>query len=117
MPRVKNRATNEVNRNAPSPVPLRLWQIDPTSQHVVMHLYAEGSSDNSIETGMPGFRLAPEQARQNIRDLSAAVLALDLKMLAKHNDAKGADARLRDEVDRVPRDAPCRHLSALPATD
>ncbi len=87
MPRVKNRTANEVNLNAPSLLPLHVWQIDSTSQHVAMRLYAQRSSDASIEAGMHGFRLAPEQARQIIRDLSAAVLALDLKVLAKNNGA------------------------------
>ncbi|WP_162633954.1 MULTISPECIES: hypothetical protein [Paraburkholderia] len=64
-----------------------------------MRLYAEGSSDASVEAGEHAFRLAPEQARQIIRDLSAAVLALNLKMLAESNDAKDVDTHRREEAD------------------
>lgn len=63
-------------------VPVHVWKIDSTSQHVTMRLSAEGLSDGSITAGEHGFRLTPEQARQIIRDLSAAVLAMDLKLLA-----------------------------------
>lgn len=63
-------------------IPVHAWQIDSSSQHVTMHLSAEGLSDGSIAAGEHGFRLAPEQARQIIRELSAAVLAMDLKLLA-----------------------------------
>jgi len=85
--------------HASSPVPVHDWQIDSTSQHVTIRLSAEGVSDASIEAGERGFRLAPEQARQIIRDLSAAVLAMDLKRLAGTDDAKDGDAHLREEVD------------------
>jgi hypothetical protein len=69
--------------HASSPVPVHDWQIDSTSEHVAMRLSAKGVSDGSIAAGEHGFRLAPEQARQMIRDLSAAVLASDVKRLAE----------------------------------
>jgi len=80
-------------------VPVDVWQIDSTSQHVTMRLHAGGSSDGSIAAGDHGFRLRPEQARQIIRDLSAAVLAMDLRMLAGSEDAKDGDARLSKEAE------------------
>jgi hypothetical protein len=69
--------------HASSPVPVHDWQIDSTSEHVAMRLSAKGVSDGSIAAVEHGFRLAPEQARQLIRDLSAAVLASDVKRLAE----------------------------------
>ena len=74
-----------------SQVPILAWQIDSTSQHVTMRLYAEGTSDGSFEPIEHGLQLAPEQARQIIRDLSAAVLAMDLKLLARKDDANARD--------------------------
>ncbi|WP_165190175.1 hypothetical protein [Paraburkholderia dioscoreae] len=75
------------------------WQIDATSQHVAMRLSVEGASEVSIAAGEHGFLLAPEQARQIIRDLSAAVLAMDVKMLAGREDANDSNANLREEAD------------------
>jgi hypothetical protein len=64
------------------------WSINSTSQKIALRLSAEGSSAFPIAAREHGFLLAPEQARQIIRDLSAAVLALDVKMSAKISDAK-----------------------------
>jgi 3-oxoacyl-[acyl-carrier-protein] synthase III len=64
------------------------WSINSTSQKIAVRLCTEGSSTFSIAAREHGFLLAPEQARQIIRDLSAAVLALDVKMSAKISDAK-----------------------------
>jgi hypothetical protein len=64
------------------------WSINSTSQKIAVRLCTEGSSALSIAAREHGFLLAPEQARQIIRDLSAAVLALDVKMSAKISDAK-----------------------------
>ena len=64
------------------------WSINSTSQKIAVRLCTEGSSAFSIAAREHGFLLAPEQARQIIRDLSAAVLALDVKMSAKISDAK-----------------------------
>jgi 3-oxoacyl-[acyl-carrier-protein] synthase III len=64
------------------------WSINSTSQKIAVRLCTEGSSAFSIAAREHGFLLAPEQARQIIRDLSAAVLALDVKMSAQISDAK-----------------------------
>jgi len=68
-------------------VPVDVWRIDSTSQHVAMRLFAVGSSGIAIEAGEYAFRLAPEQARQIIRDLSSAVLASDVKRKTEAGDA------------------------------
>lgn len=85
--------------HASSPVPVRDWQIDSTSEHVAMRLSAEGVSDGSTGAGEHVFRLEPEQARQIIRELSAAVLAMDLKRHAGRDGAKDGNAHLREEAD------------------
>jgi hypothetical protein len=58
------------------------WQTDATSRHVVLRISAERPSASPTSTHEQGFLLAPEQARQLIRDLSAAVLSLDAKRRA-----------------------------------
>jgi len=87
------------NTDSPSFAAVKDWQIDATSQHVAMRLSVEGASEVSIAAGEHGFLLVPEQARQIIRDLSAAVLAMDVKMLAGRQDAKDSNVNLREEVD------------------
>lgn len=64
-------------------MPVEDWQIDATSRHVVLRLSAERRSDFPIAVREHGFLLEPEQARQMIRDLSAAVLASDVKRSAE----------------------------------
>ncbi|MDR3742686.1 MAG: hypothetical protein P4L40_27020 [Terracidiphilus sp.] len=80
-------------------VPVVGWQTGSTGESVELRISVESVCFLSIATGEHGFRLEPEQARQIIRDLSAAVLALDLKMLARRDDAEDGDARLREEAD------------------
>lgn len=77
-----------VNAHSPSLVPVDVWWIDSTSQHVAMRLVAEGSPDAYVATGKHGFLMELEQARQLIRDLSSAVLASDLKRTVEADDAK-----------------------------
>ncbi|MFM0391417.1 hypothetical protein [Paraburkholderia phytofirmans] len=69
--------------HASSPVPVNDCQLASTSEHVAMRLSAERISDGSIAAGEHGVRLAPEQAHQMIRELSAAVLASDVERLAE----------------------------------
>ncbi|MFL9922600.1 hypothetical protein PQR75_46820 [Paraburkholderia fungorum] len=75
--------SNEVNINTPSLVPVHDWHIDTTSLGVAMRLCADGSPDGSVAAGEHGFVMTAEQARQVIRDLSAAVLASDLDNLVE----------------------------------
>jgi hypothetical protein len=72
--------------NAPLLSPVDGWQIDATSRLVALRISAERSSDFSIDVREHGFLLEPEQARQIIRDLSAAVLASDVKRCAERAD-------------------------------
>jgi hypothetical protein len=72
----------------PSLSPVDGWQVDSTSRQVVLRLSAERSSDFSIAARKHGFLLEPEQARQIIRDLSAAVLASDVKRSAEVADGQ-----------------------------
>jgi hypothetical protein len=60
-----------------------LSPVDTTSRLVALRISAERSSDFSVAAGEHGFLLEPEQARQIIRDLSAAVLASDVKRSAE----------------------------------
>ncbi len=90
-----NSHSNAVEPRGPEPIDsnvvtlcLEDWSINSTSQKIAVRLCTEGSSAFSIAAREHGFLLAPEQARQIIRDLSAAVLALDVKMSAKITDAK-----------------------------
>lgn len=87
------------NTDSPSFAVVKDWQIDATSQHVAMRLSMERASEVSIAAGEHYFRLAPEQARQIIRDLSVAVLAMDVKMLAGRDDAKDSNVNLGEEAD------------------
>jgi hypothetical protein len=68
-------------------LPVDHWQIDSTSQHVAMRRSAEGSSDLAAAVAEHAFLLEPEQARQMIRDLGSAVLALELKRKIEADDA------------------------------
>jgi hypothetical protein len=69
----------------PSLSPVDGWQVDSTSRQVVLRLSAERSSDFSIAARKHGFLLEPEQV---IRDLSAAVLASDVKRSAEVADGQ-----------------------------
>jgi hypothetical protein len=69
--------------NGPLLSPVDSWQIDATSRLVALRISAERSSDFSVAAREHGFLLEPEQARQIIRDLSAAVLASDVKRSAE----------------------------------
>ncbi|NUX52746.1 hypothetical protein [Paraburkholderia youngii] len=52
------------------------WRIDSTSFNVTVRLDADGFPASLVAPNQRGFVLDAEQARQMIRDLSAAVLAL-----------------------------------------
>ena len=69
--------------NAPLLSPVDSWQIDATSRLVALRISADRSSDLSVAAREQGFLLEPEQARQIIRDLSAAVLASDVRRSAE----------------------------------
>jgi hypothetical protein len=69
--------------SAPLLLPVDTWQIDATSRLVALRISAERSSDFSVAAHEHGFLLEPEQARQIIRDLSAAVLASDVRRCAE----------------------------------
>jgi hypothetical protein len=73
--------------SSPLLMPIDDWRTHATSQHIVLHISAERPSVFPTSADEQGFVLAPEQARQMIRDLSAAVLALD----AKHRAELDAD--------------------------
>ncbi|MGF6958236.1 hypothetical protein [Paraburkholderia youngii] len=55
------------------------WRIDSTSFNGTVHLDADGLPASPVTPNQRGFVLEAEQARQIIRDLSAAVLALELQ--------------------------------------
>lgn len=65
--------------SAPLLSPVDGWRIDATSRHVALRISANRSSDFSVSAREHCFRLDPAQARQIIRDLSAAVLASDVR--------------------------------------
>jgi hypothetical protein len=79
MPQVKKvRSRNEDARDMP-PAAVQHWRIHSTSLNVAIHLHANGYPSAPGASSQRGFVLEVEQARQMIRDLSAAVLALDLQ--------------------------------------
>lgn len=57
-------------------VPVHAWSAESTADCIALHIEAGGSTD---AWSAYSIRLQPEQARQLIRDLSAAVHASDLK--------------------------------------
>lgn len=63
--------------------PVDGWRIDATSRQVALRISTVRSSDFSVAAREHGFLLDPEQARQIIRDLSAAVLASDVRRSAE----------------------------------
>jgi hypothetical protein len=65
------------------PSPIVGWQTGSTSESVELRISVESACFLSMVTGEQGFLLAPEQARQIIRGLSAAVLASDVKRSAE----------------------------------
>lgn len=69
--------------SAPFLSPVDGWQIEATSWLVALRISAERFSDFSVVAREHGFLLDPEQARQIIRDLSAAVLASDVRRSAE----------------------------------
>jgi hypothetical protein len=79
-------------------MPVDDWQINSTSRRVALRVYAKRPSGISIEACEHGFLLAPEQARQIIRDLSAAVLASDAKRRAELDDDMGQHSHESPEV-------------------
>ncbi|MFL9922589.1 hypothetical protein PQR75_46765 [Paraburkholderia fungorum] len=91
---------------ASAPMPVDSWQADSTSQSVTLRVSAQSTRAPRMATGEYGFLMEPEQARQLIRDLSAAVLASDLKHVTEM-DALHAGERQRshesspEEQDRV----------------
>jgi hypothetical protein len=79
MPQVKNGRLHDEDARDISLEPVQHWHIDSTSLNVAIHLHAERLSANPAVSSRHSFVLQAEQARQMIRDLSAAVLALDLQ--------------------------------------
>jgi hypothetical protein len=78
--------------------PVDGWRIDVTSRQVALRISTERSSDFSVAAREHGFLLDPEQARQIIRDLSAAVLASDVRRSAEVGNDERQSRREPSEV-------------------
>lgn len=83
MPQVKNGRSHNEDAREISLAAVEHWHIDSTSLNVAIHLHADRFPANSAVPNQRSFVLQAEQARQMIRDLSAAVLALDLQRHAE----------------------------------
>jgi len=57
-------------------VPVQTWRVESTAHSIALHIEAGSLTDSE---SVYSIMLQPEQARQLIRELSAAVLASDLK--------------------------------------
>ncbi|MFM0142931.1 hypothetical protein [Paraburkholderia sp. RL18-085-BIA-A] len=88
MSHVGNRAPQDAGIQSSLPSPVVGWQTGSTGESVQLRLSVEYGCFLSVVTGKYGFRLQPEQARQLVRDLSAAVLASDVKQKAEADDAR-----------------------------
>ncbi|MEX3894781.1 hypothetical protein [Paraburkholderia sp. BR10954] len=79
MSQLKNSTLHDADAGDMALATVQHWRIDSTSLNVTIRLNANGISASAGASDRHGFVLEAEQARQMIRDLSAAVLALDLQ--------------------------------------
>ncbi|WP_176379770.1 hypothetical protein [Paraburkholderia youngii] len=79
MRQVENGASHDEDARDMPLATVQRWRIDSTSFIVTVHLDADGFPASPLAPNQRGFVLDADQARQMIRDLSAAVLALELQ--------------------------------------
>jgi hypothetical protein len=92
-----------------SPLPMSVdnWHTESTGHAVAIRIFVEMDPAFRVDGPQFGFVLKPDQARQIIRDLSAAVLASDVKrtteaiadVLARRQELNSVDARSRVKPD------------------
>lgn len=96
--RAGNLASGDVAIKSGPPSPVLGWQTGSTGESVELRISVKGSPVLDMVTGEHGFLLDPEQARQIIRDLSAAVLASDVKRRAETGGEGDAVVESREEA-------------------
>ncbi|WP_429550091.1 hypothetical protein [Paraburkholderia youngii] len=79
MQQVKNGTSHDEDARDMTLATVQRWRIDSTSLNATVHLDADRFPASPVAPNQRGFVLDAEQARQMIRDLSAAVLALTQK--------------------------------------
>ncbi|MGF6259613.1 putative CoA-binding protein [Paraburkholderia youngii] len=101
MRQVENGASHDEDARDIPLATVQQWRIDSTSFNVTVHLDADRFPASPVAPNQRGFVLDAEQARQVIRDLSAAVLALELHRHAE----RAVDLRDPLQSDETPRRA------------
>jgi hypothetical protein len=92
------------------PMPVHTWHTESAGHDVAIRISVDIDEAFQIDGTQFGFVLKPDQARQIIRDLSAAVLASDVKrkrdaianVVARRQGLDCVDARTHAKTDNEP---------------